>query len=602
MAEALIKEYGVINKLLGTVLEDIPFDGMLESVIGHVVSSLAAPAAGGIWMMEDASGTLRLKAFLGLPPGLVKDRSEIRPGECVCGEAVNTGRLHYRADREGETRYGMGPQGGHYSVPIVLKGKTIGAMCLFMGEGHQRSRMEEEFVEAAAKIVCAIMDRKRREDAMEALSRNDSVTGLSNLESFTGRVEEAIAMARHKKRTAAVLTLDLDRFRVINETMGFDAGNELLFAVAQRLKGCFFEGDILARTGEDEFAALLLEVRRAEDTFKVIRKVFSAISGPFNARGTQVRVTAAVGVSIYPSDGEHAADLIKNSRTAMYRAKEAGRNGYRIYSPAMNEKAATLFRMEGMMQKALEKGEFILHYQPKCDLKTGFVTGVEALIRWLSPEMGLVSPADFIPIAEDSGMIIEVGEWVLKTACAANKRLHDAGFGGLTVSVNLSPSQFKEPGFPEKVARILKDTGLPPGYLEFELTESVIIHNAEEIINAMRELKENGIRFSIDDFGVGYSSLSYLKRLPIDILKIDRSFISNVPGNSDDVSIAVAITRFAQSLKLEVVAEGVETAEQLDFIRKIGCNVMQGYFFSRPLPEDKLKALLKEGKNLKNHV
>jgi len=603
MNDAIIKEYGAIKKLLETVLEDIPFNEMLESVIGRVVSSFGSPAAGGIWVMEDSSGTLKLKAFRGLPYSLVKECSEIRPGECVCGESVKTGLASYRADGCGdvEMKYGMKPQGGHYCVPLVFRGKTLGVMGLFMDAGHRRSEMEEEFVAAAANIVCAVMDRKRREDAMEAMSRNDRVTGLSNIESFTGRVEEAIAVARHKKRIVAVLTLDLDRFRVINETMGFEAGNELLFAVARRLKGCFFEGDILARTGEDEFAALLLEVRKAEDTFKVIRKVFSAISRPFNAGGAPVRVTAAVGVSIYPSDGESAADLLKNSRTAMYRAKETGRNGYRIYSPAMNEKAATIFRMEGMMQKALEKAEFILHYQPKCDLKTGLVTGVEALIRWQSPEMGLVSPADFIPIAEESGMIIGVGEWVLKTACAAAKRFHDAGFA-LTVSVNLSPSQFKDPAFPEKVARTLKETGLPPGYLEFELTESVIIHNAEEIINAMRELKENGIRFSIDDFGIGYSSLSYLKRLPIDVLKIDRSFITNLPGNSDDVSIAVAITRFAHSLKLDVVAEGVETSEQLDFLRKIGCDVMQGYFFSRPLPEDKLMSLLKEGKSLNSRV
>ncbi len=600
--EAVLKEYccGVIKRLLLLSMEDVPFDEMLESVIDRVVSAPAAPiTGGGIWVMEDPGRELRLKAYRGLPGRLAGARARLPLGECVCGKA-ETGRADCRTDAgaPGELRYGRKPPGDHCCVPVVFRGKTLGVISLFKEKGHPMDMREEEFIRAVASIVCGVIERERGERAMESLLRVDRVTGLLNSESFTGEAAKVLENARHKKRLAAVLTLDLDRFRVINETMGFEAGNELLRAVAQRLKVSFYETDLLARTGEDEFAVLLQEVSRAEDTFKVIRKVSQALSAPFRAGGEDIRVTAAIGVSIYPSDGEHAPDLIKNSRTAMNRAKETGRSGRSIYSPAMDEKAAALFRIEGMLRKALENDEFVLHFQPKCDLKTGVVIGTEALIRWQNPEMGLISPGDFIPIAEESGMIIDVGAWCLKMACSATKRLHRAGFNGLTVSVNLSPTQFKDGDFPERLTRILEKADLPPGYLELELTERVIMHNAEEIINAMHELKEKGVRLSIDDFGTGYSSLSYLKRLPIDILKIDRSFVMNVPGNSDDVSIAVAIMRFAHGLKLEVVAEGVETAEQLDFFRDIGCDVMQGFLFSRPLPEEKLMTLLKEGKRL----
>jgi diguanylate cyclase (GGDEF)-like protein/PAS domain S-box-containing protein len=437
-----------------------------------------------------------------------------------------------------------------------------------------------------------ITQRKSVEEQIKNIAYHDSLTGLPNRLLFYDRLLMAVAQAHRLGQRLAVLFLDLDRFKLINDSLGHSLGDRLLQAVSERLGACVREGDTVARLGGDEFTLLLPGVARAVDVAKIAEKILEALRQPLVLEGRELFVTSSMGISLYPEDGDDPETLVKNADTAMYRAKDQGRDTYQLYTPAMNATALERLALENSLRKALAQNELMVYYQPVLELDSGHVHGVEALLRWRHPEMGLVSPSDFIPLAEITGLILPIGPWVLRTACAQARTWQAVGHPNLCVSVNISARQFAQGDLAAQVTRVLEETGLQPRYLDLEITESNAMQNADSTVEALRELKALGVRISIDDFGIGYSSLSYLKRLPIDTLKVDQSFVRDITTDPDDATIVTALIAMAHTLKLTVVAEGVESEEQLAFLAARRCDRMQGYLFSHPLPSHECGELL----------
>ena len=449
-------------------------------------------------------------------------------------------------------------------------------------------------------IIRDITERKSYESQLERQANYDELTGLANRNLFQDRLNQALIFSRRHECGLAVLFIDLDNFKNINDSLGHDAGDALLTQVASRLTCSVREGDTVARLGGDEFVLLLSEIRAEDDVSAITQKLLKAMSAPFDIGGHELHITCSIGIASYPKDGKDRQTLLKNADAAMYRAKDLGRNNAQFYAAEMNVKAMERLMLESGLRHALERNEFLLHYQPQVDLRTGEITGMEALVRWQHPELGLVSPARFIPVAEESGLIVPLGEWVLRTACAQNKAWQRAGLKPISVAVNLSARQFRQPNLVEVVAGILRETELDPAHLELELTESLVMQNVEVTIATLDRLKAMGIKLSIDDFGTGYSSLSYLKRFPIHTLKIDQSFVRDITTDPSDAAIAKTIIAMAHELGLMVIAEGVETEEQKSFLQQRHCDEMQGFFFSKPVPATEFEILLREGRCLQN--
>ncbi len=458
-----------------------------------------------------------------------------------------------------------------------------------------------ELVETNVELKEEVAERRRVEDAMKEMIYHDYLTGLPNRLLFTDRLKQVIAHGgRHKNTLAAVLYMDLDRFKVVNDSLGHAAGDQLIKTVASLTQRSLRQGDTVARVGGDEFTILLSEVARVEDVPGIVDKILKIFKSPIPLMGQTVFITPSIGISIYPYDGEDPATLLKNADVAMSYAKSKGGNTFEIYHSDMTEKVLQRLTLGNKLRAALEREEFLLFYQPQYDLRKGRITGSEALIRWRDPELGLVSPSSFIPLAEETGMIVPLGEWVLRKACTLHKKLLDEGLGDLSVSVNVSARTFMEPDFTEKVKAVLSDVGMTPEHLHLEITESLLMSNIIDAGKIIKNLKEPGVKFSIDDFGTGYSSLAYLKNLAIHQLKIDGSFIKDLATDEGDRLITTAIINLAHSLNLEVMAEGVETREQLDFLIEHRCDMIQGFFFSKPLPEEAFVALI-EGQQWRPH-
>jgi len=443
-------------------------------------------------------------------------------------------------------------------------------------------------------IFADITEHKQTEEHMRHLAHYDALTNLPNRTLFNDRLGQALINAQRDNGKAAVMFLDLDRFKNINDTLGHGIGDLLLQEVAVRLTGCVRQGDTVSRLGGDEFVVLLPELNDEKDARLVAQKLLNAAAFPMVLGGHELHISASIGISYYPMDGANSEALMKNADVAMYRAKEEGRNNFQFYHASMNARSFERLAMETSMRYALNRGEFELYYQPRFSLPEGRIVGAEALIRWNHPDLGLVSPGLFIPLAEETGLILPIGEWVLKQVAAQGMSWQQAGFPRLSLAVNVSARQFRRVDFAGEVLQILRNSGFDPHHLELELTESTLMTHAEENIETLKKLNALGIRIAIDDFGTGYSSLSYLKRLPVDILKIDRSFVSEVPDNRDGVAIVEAIIAMAHSLGLHIIAEGVETTEQLEFLQMRKCNEIQGYYFSHPLPVEQFEQLLLE--------
>lgn len=447
-------------------------------------------------------------------------------------------------------------------------------------------------------VMAAIRDitaRKNADAQMIHFAQHDFLTGLPNRMLLNDRIGQAIALApRHDKRVA-VLFLDLDGFKHINDSLGHPIGDRLLQSVAKRLEQCVRDSDTVSRQGGDEFVVLLSEAEQWEEVAVIAGRLLQAVAEAHLIHLHDLHVTTSIGVSVYPDDGVDAETLIKNADTAMYQAKENGRQSYQFFKPEMNVRAVERQSIEENLRRALERQEFALHYQPKIDLRTGAITGAEALLRWEHPSRGIVSPAQFIPIAEECGLILPIGDWVLREACQQARVWVDRGLPMKSVAVNVSSMQLLQETFADGVFAILEETGFDPRCLELELTESVLMKRADSTASILQTLRESGIQVAIDDFGTGYSSLSYLTKFPIDTLKIDQSFVRQIPTGGHDASIVTAVISLARSLNLRVVAEGVETPLELAFLRARQCDEAQGYYFSRPLPPEKFAALLETG-------
>ena len=438
---------------------------------------------------------------------------------------------------------------------------------------------------------------RQQDEAFRTMVYNDPLTLLPNRQFFNELLNQALAQAqRHNHgRILAVLFLDLDRFKVINDTLGHSVGDQLLQAVAKRLRNCSRRGqDTVARRGGDEFIILLPEIDTVQEAARVAGKIIESFADPFSVPGHELFISTCIGISIYPDDGADSETLIRKADMAMYRAKENGKNCFHLYNSTMDDQAARRLGMENSLRKGMLKGEFFLNYQPEVNVKTGCLISMEALLRWRHPELGLIPPPQFIPLSEEMGLIVQLGEWVLRTACAQNKAWQDAGYKPVRVAVNLSPRQFQSLNLPELIEKILFETGLDPRWLELEITEGIMLQDVETTIHTLGRLSDLGVHISIDDFGTGYSSLSYIKKLPIHTLKIDQSFVKDILVNPDDAAIAKAIITMAKSLKLNVIAEGVEAREQMDFLYALNCSSMQGYFFGKPLPADELSSVMGE--------
>jgi diguanylate cyclase (GGDEF)-like protein len=485
--------------------------------------------------------------------------------------------------------------------------KAITAGREWRGELHSRKKNGEHFweyvlvspIKGADGTISHFLTvseditlRKEYEDQLVRQANFDDLTGLPNRVLMLDRLQGAVAAARRAERRMALIFVDLDRFKSVNDRLGHAAGDRLLTMASERLQACMREGDTVARLGGDEFAAVLPSLGSQVDAEIIAGRIIEALSAPFVIDGQEVFCTASLGITVYPSDGEEPQVLMRNADAAMYRVKETGRNGFQFFTPEMNAQAAERGRLETHLRYALERGELALHYQPLVDLTSGRVVGAEALLRWNSPEFGAVRPNVFIPLAEDTGLIVPIGAWVLRTACRQAKAWRVAN-GPDYVAVNVSIRQFRDGELDQRVADILDEVGLPPAGLELEVTESLLLDDSGAAMASLEALDEMGVRLSIDDFGTGYSSLGYLKRYPFSTLKIDHSFVSGAGEDPDDKALIEAIVAMAHSLRLKVIAEGVETRGQLDFLYAKACDAIQGYYISEPLPPDQFLAFIR---------
>ena len=443
-----------------------------------------------------------------------------------------------------------------------------------------------------------VTERKREEENLIRNAQYDCLTGLPNRILFHDRLEQSIASATRHQRLVGVLFIDLDRFKVINDSIGLAAGDQVLVEAALRLKHCLRDGDTVGRLGSDQFVLLLDELEHADAIETLADRVLASISKAFTVAGQEVFVSASIGASIFPRDGDDGPILIRHADMAMYRAKQYGRNNYQVFSEEMETNIARRVTLEANLRRALDRDEFVLYYQPQVSLESGRIVGAEALIRWRHPELGMVPPAQFIPLAEETGMIVPIGEWVLDTVCAQLKTGFGMGLKLPRVAVNISARQFRQKNLLAFVEQCLRNHGVDAASMEIELTESMVMLDPERTIQVLRNMKEMGLRISLDDFGTGYSSLSYLRRFPIDVLKVDQSFVRDVTSNKDDAAIASSIIALAHSLNLSTVAEGVETIDQLDYLALQKCDVMQGYFFSKPVPAACFSRMLQSGQSL----
>ncbi len=484
-------------------------------------------------------------------------------------------------------------------VPLFGTTGTFGMLSAHALQPRRFTEDEVNFLRNVANILAVAIERKKAEEQLAYLAQFDSLTSLPNRHLFHDRLAQTMAQAKRNGRPMAVLFIDLDRFKLVNDTLGHGAGDELLKEAAGRLAQCVRSGDTVGRFGGDEFGAVLADLGKPGDASIVAQKIIDAMGRPFNLDGHETYVSASIGITLFPADSDEPAALVVNADVAMYRAKEQGRGNYQYFTREMNERATERVQLEAALRRAIERKEFLLYYQPKVDLKSGAICGLEALLRWRHPDKGMVSPVEFIPVLEDTGLIVRVGEWVIWEACAQIKMWQKAGLPDLPVAINLSARQFQQKELEPTVRSIWSQAGVDPSLIQFELTESMLMKDPEAAARTLRGLKESGVKLSVDDFGTGYSSLAYLKRFPIDSLKIDRAFIRDITTDPENAAITLAIIGLARSLKLKVVAEGVETEDQLEFLIAHACDEMQGYYFAKPVAPAEMEAMLREDRRLK---
>jgi diguanylate cyclase (GGDEF)-like protein len=580
-----------------------PLGNVLDHLIRLVESQLNG-IFGSILLLDSDGVHLRHGAAPSLAPSYVKAVDGVRIGPRVgsCGTALFRRAPVVVSDiasdplwadfRELAATYGYR---SCWSTPILShQGDALGAFAMYSLSVREPTAEETRLIDIATRIAGIAIERKRAEDRIHFMANHDTLTGLPNRALLSDRLSQAVAYAKRYDRWTAVIFVDLDNFKLINDSLGHSAGDELLKLVASRMSGCVRATDSVVRLGGDEFVIVLHDQSKSvEDITETVRRIQAAIAQPACVAGRDLQATSSIGVAIYPVDGTDAGALLGNADAAMYRAKEVGRAAFQFYTPELNARSKARFDLQEDLRNAIARSEFVLHYQPQVDLRTWRVLGVEALVRWNHPTLGTVSPAKFIPLAEDTGLIVPIGEWVLGEACRQNKAWQDAGLAPISVSVNVSARQFSDKGMVARVVQALRDSRLDPEYLELELTESLIMQDVDQAIATMKELQRLGVRLSIDDFGTGYSSLSALTTFPVARLKIDRSFIADLAHSENGRAVAAAVISLGQKLTLRVVAVGVENDGQLAFLRENGCDEMQGYRFCKPLPAAEIEPFLR---------
>lgn len=587
-------------------LEMIATNAPLDAVFGQLARLVESQHSGlccAISLLEKDGMTLRHAAAPSLGRAFIEaiDAFRVGPDAGSCGAAASRRQVVVAADISSdplwkEHRAAAAAHGlrSCWSTPIIsTNGAVLGAFAAYSIVVREPTLAETQAIESASRVAGIAIDRRRSEDRIHYLANHDALTGLPNRSLLKDRLAQATLYAKRYDRCATVAFLDLDNFKLVNDSLGHDAGDELLRVVAARISGCLRATDTVVRLGGDEFVVVLFDQpNRPDAAAGALQKICAAIAEPIAIGGRPFKVTASVGVASYPRDGEDADALLANADAAMYRTKENGRDGVSFYTPEINVKVRRKFAMQEELRTALARSEFVVHYQPQVDLRTNRVFAVEALVRWNHPTRGMVAPADFIPLAEETGLIGQIGEWVLLAACRENKAWQDAGLPAVTVCVNVSARQFREKNWTSRVIWALEQSGMDAKHLELELTESMILHDLKQTAAAMVELRTLGVQFAIDDFGTGYSSLTALKSLPVSRLKIDKSFVDDLQRNDEDRAIAKTVIALGQNLNLRVIAEGVENAEQLAFLRDNQCDEMQGYHFSRPIVAEAIAAML----------
>jgi diguanylate cyclase (GGDEF)-like protein/PAS domain S-box-containing protein len=591
------------NRVLEMIAASTPLEDVLSALM-HLLES-QIPDCACVVMLRDEDGLhLRVGAAPSLPEAFsqLANGWTIGPDSGPSGLAIYTHQPVSINNLPGHARHSefivkarMQAYSACRAMPILShEGSALGALTVFAHGERAYDEIEAQTVAMALRIAGIAIERTRAEDSIRHMANHDALTGLPNRTLLADRLGQALAHAHRYARGVTVAFVDLDNFKLINDSLGHHSGDRLLKTIATRMRECVRSTDTVVRLGGDEFVLVLFDDLLDERELRaVIERVRKAIAEPVELEGQAYKVTCSLGLARYPADGEDAQTLLMNADAAMYRAKELGRNNYQFYTAEMNIKVHERLRRREQLGVALDEGQFRLVYQPQIDARTGAVFGVEALLRWDHPVEGTISPADFIPIAEETGLIVPIGDWVLETACAQNRRWQDEGLPPITMSVNVSAHQFLRRGWIEQVAKALARTGLAPHYLELELTESLIMRDLDGSIETMQRLQQMGVRLSIDDFGTGYSSLSALKHFPVGRLKIDKSFVRELPHGEDDKAIAIAVISLGQRLNLSVIAEGVETQEQVDFLADNNCHEIQGYHFSKPVSPGEIQSMLR---------